>query len=92
MGDISGLESLDGVIRIQDAPLMSGISAIRTTENPMPIAIVGMSCKFPGDVSSPESLWQLVADARSAWSPIPEDRFNQKSLYHPLNERLGTVL
>ena len=57
----------------------------------MPIAIIGMSCRFPGDATSPEKLWQLCADKRSAWSEIPASRFNQKSFYHPTPVKNGTV-
>ncbi|NYV78080.1 type I polyketide synthase, partial [Streptomyces sp. UH6] len=39
-----------------------------------PIAIVGMSCRLPGDVRSPEDLWQLVLDGRDAMGPVPTDR------------------
>ena len=60
------------------------------SEPSMPIAIIGMSCRFPGDVTSPEKLWELCASARSTWTPIPLDRFDQKGLYHEVKERSGT--
>ncbi len=39
-----------------------------------PIAIVGMSCRFPGGVDSPDSLWDMVADQRDVMSEFPTDR------------------
>ncbi|MCZ1006287.1 beta-ketoacyl synthase N-terminal-like domain-containing protein [Streptomyces lydicus] len=39
-----------------------------------PIAIVAMSCRFPGGVASPEQLWRLVADGREALGDFPSDR------------------
>lgn len=56
-----------------------------------PIAIIGMSCRFPGDATSPEKLWKLVSEGRSAWSEIPKERFNQDAFYHPQDSNLGTV-
>jgi hypothetical protein len=69
----------------------NGASANMNFENTMPIAIIGMSCKFPGDVTSPEKLWDLCSSARSTWSSIPKERFNQDALYHQVKERSGTV-
>ncbi|MCV7420797.1 type I polyketide synthase [Mycobacterium yunnanensis] len=39
-----------------------------------PIAVVGMSCRFPGDVNSPEDLWNMVAEGRDVATELPDDR------------------
>ncbi|RDW62499.1 hypothetical protein BP5796_10801 [Coleophoma crateriformis] len=57
--------------------------------NMMPIAIVGMGCRLPGDVSSPEEFWELCSRARSGWSPIPKERFNHEAFHHPNPDKLG---
>lgn len=57
----------------------------------VPIAIIGMSCKFAGDVDSPSKLWDLLAAGKDGWSPIPRDRFDPKALYHPDQRRTDRV-
>ncbi|MCD0451742.1 SDR family NAD(P)-dependent oxidoreductase [Actinocorallia sp. API 0066] len=49
-----------------------------------PIAIVGMACRFPGGVASPQDLWRLLEEGGDAIGPFPEDRgWDAEALFDP---------
>ncbi|MEG9512324.1 acyltransferase domain-containing protein [Saccharopolyspora indica] len=76
---------LGGAAEEADAPVGTG---------PVPgeeIAVVAMSCRYPGGVRSPEDLWDLVAAGRDAMGEFPTDRgWDLPALYHPDPDHRGT--
>ncbi|MGY5074294.1 SDR family NAD(P)-dependent oxidoreductase, partial [Streptomyces griseus] len=54
-----------------DVPRLSAAGTVSASD---PIAVVGMACRFPGGVGSPEDLWDVVVAGREGLSEFPDDR------------------
>ncbi|WP_425472671.1 SDR family NAD(P)-dependent oxidoreductase [Streptomyces sedi] len=73
------------------APAAAGAAPVAPVAVDEPIAIVGMACRYPGGVRSPEDLWRLVADGAEGVTPFPTERgWDLDALYDPSGERVGS--
>ncbi|WP_167660021.1 type I polyketide synthase [Nocardia mangyaensis] len=66
-----------------------GVPVTPTAVAEDPVVIVGMGCRFPGGVDSPEGLWRVVAEGLDVVTDFPTDRGWPADLYDPDPEASG---
>ena len=64
----------------QPAPAAESTAQVESGEA---IAIIGMACRFPGAVKTPEDLWQLLIEGKDAIREVPPERFDINAYYSP---------
>lgn len=60
--------------------LRADVSALRRQRH-MPIAVIGMSCRFPGGATTPDAFWQLLKQGSSGIGEIDDGRWDMDDLY-----------
>ncbi|OZV71735.1 type I polyketide synthase, partial [Micromonospora echinospora] len=77
---------------VGDTVAATGTVAPSVVAGDDPVAIVAMSCRFPGGVTDPEQLWQLVTDGVDTVGEFPTDRgWDLDRLVDPDPEKPGTT-
>ncbi|MET9554119.1 type I polyketide synthase [Streptomyces sp. NPDC006645] len=67
------------------------VTAPSGAEQDEPVAIVGLACRFPGGVSSPDDLWRMLTEAADGIGEFPADRgWDVEGLYDPERRRPNT--
>ncbi len=71
------------------APPLSPMT--RAEASPQAVAVVGMACRFPGDIDNPTQLWQALLEGRDVISEVPPERFDIDVFYDPDPSAVGKI-
>ena len=69
------------VLHLAPATRMTAADGRARTDEP--IAVVGLSCRFPGGAEDPDSYWGLLRDGIDASGDMPADRWDATSVFDP---------
>ncbi|UQA57015.1 type I polyketide synthase [Polyangium aurulentum] len=85
LGDYLARGALSHLIPLEPAPSRAAVSDAPVTPDTSrePIAIIGMACRFPGEVEDLGSFWRLLRDGVDAITEVPLDRWDANGWYHP---------
>ena len=82
-------------------PFLRSLNELQAVEEPTesqespfaePVAVVGMGCRFPGGVHSPEDFWNLLSHGVDAMTEIPKSRFDIDQYYDPDPDAAGKMV
>src|SRR5687767_14133811 len=62
------------------AKLLHAMSSVNAPQRE-PLAIVGIGCRLPGEIISPDSYWQRLREGYDAIRPVPRERWDSRSHY-----------
>ncbi|CAB9525145.1 deoxyerythronolide-B synthase EryA1, modules 1 and 2 [Seminavis robusta] len=87
-----GGSTVEDIVRylnnMHDVPIDHPIDA--ASESSMePIAVIGIACRLPGEVQSPEDFWKLLATNTDAIREVPPSRYDWREYYDPRSGRAG---
>lgn len=77
-------------VKLLAAQLQARVDALEGQRGE-PIAVIGMSCRFPGEANNPEKFWDLLHDGVDAITEVPPDRWKIDEYYDPDPEKPGKM-
>ncbi|WP_416973034.1 SDR family NAD(P)-dependent oxidoreductase [Streptomyces sp. 4F14] len=93
--DHPSVRAIAGYVRgeLTDATETLAPTAFATAADDDPVVLVGLACRYPGGVTTPDELWRLVADEVDAISGFPDDRgWDLERLFATSTTRKGGFL
>ena len=74
---------VSGMTPDQRAELTDRFDKASRISSAEPVAVVGIGCRFPGDVVWPEAYWEFLANGVDAITEVPSDRWDADAFYDP---------